>query len=415
MKIFEDDPGATALGKSLIKLLGESSEADSISQSFSDCFRPKASSTLQKRSGSLHRFAQAFRLKSWKPLRFTVGQLYEHLCDMRAWGLGATSAQHLIEALFFLEGTAKFISLDLRTVVSGRCKGVARDMYLTKDPLEQKQPLLVSHVRKLEHLIKHLPSREACILGQLLFCVHACCRWKDSLRLRSINLERGQSETLVHAVALKSKTTQTAEARTRSLPYVALGSGVSGEDWATCWIDARAAERLDRYPEFLPSFSESRGEWITDPMSAPEATCWMREFLSTIDVPTESLHSYATHSCKPTLLTWAGRSTEVVFSPGERRLMGHHVKPGMKSVLTYSREAYTALYGKVLAMFAKIRAGSFNPDLPAVDRVLQAAQSSACGPPSEHTDAVQEPAAQDGKDSSSESSIDSEADTPFLV
>ncbi|CAJ1439404.1 unnamed protein product, partial [Effrenium voratum] len=93
-------------------------------------------------------------------------------------------------------------------------------------------------------------------------------------------------------------------------------------------------------------------------------------------------------------------------------LMGHHVKPGMKSVLTYSREAYTALYGKVLAMFAKIRAGSFNPDLPAVDRVLQAAQSSACGPPSEHTDAVQEPAAQDGKDSSSESSIDSEADIP---
>ena len=63
-------------------------------------------------------------------------------------------------------------------------------------------------------------------------------------------------------------------------------------------------------------------------------------------------------------------------------------------------------------MFAKIRAGSFNPDLPAVDRVLQAAQSSACGPPSEHTDAVQEPAAQDGKDSSSESSIDSEADIP---
>ena len=32
-----------------------------------------------------------------------------------------------------------------------------------------------------------------------------------------------------------------------------------------------------------------------------------------------------------------------------RRTLGHHVKPGDKSVLTYSKEAYTSLYGKVFA------------------------------------------------------------------
>ena len=44
-------------------------------------------------------------------------------------------------------------------------------------------------------------------------------------------VEQGHGETLVHADALASKTAVSAEARTRYLPYVALGSGVNGVDW----------------------------------------------------------------------------------------------------------------------------------------------------------------------------------------
>ena len=61
--------------------------------------------------------------------------------------------------------------------------------------------------------------------------------------------------------------------------------------------------------------------------------------------------SFGSHSCKTTLLTWAGRSVDIVFTPAERRLLGHHLDPGMKSVATYARESYTTLYAKVLQMF----------------------------------------------------------------
>jgi hypothetical protein len=43
----------------------------------------------------------------------------------------------------------------------------------------------------------------------------------------------------------------------------------------------------------------------------------------------------------------------------------------MKSILTYSRESYTALYSKVLMMFRCMRSGENHPDLPAIDRVVQ--------------------------------------------
>ena len=45
--------------------------------------------------------------------------------------------------------------------------------------------------------------------------------------------------------------------------------------------------------------------------------------------------------------------------------------PHMKSVLTYSREGYTCLYSKILSMFKLIRTGDFDPDMSAIDRVVQ--------------------------------------------
>ena len=68
------------------------------------------------------------------PLRLTEEQFYAALCGLREMGSGATSAQHMIEALFFLEGTAKLTLVDIRAVISGRCRGVAKDMYLKKNP-----------------------------------------------------------------------------------------------------------------------------------------------------------------------------------------------------------------------------------------------------------------------------------------
>lgn len=62
--------------------------------------------------------------------------------------------------------------------------------------------------------------------------------------------------------------------------------------------------------------------------------------------PKVELQNLGAHSLKIGLLTMAARSTNVKFSMGERRTLGHHLQPGDPSVLTYSRDAYTTLYRK---------------------------------------------------------------------
>ena len=70
--------------------------------------------------------------------------------------------------------------------------------------------------------------------------------------------------------------------------------------------------------------------------------------------PKVNLDNLGTHSLKTGLLTMAARSSSVKFSLGERRTLGHHIKPGDRSVLTH-RETYTSLHGKVLACFLEIQ------------------------------------------------------------
>ena len=369
------DPHATQLGTSLMGRVDQGTSHDVIDQSFRDTFRMKASSTLQKRASSLVKLAKFLRAEGQlHPLRLSESQLYSALCKMREAGCGATSAQHIIEALHFLDATAKMKIISLSDVVSARCRGVARDMYLTKSPLSQKLPLTVEQVRKLETIVQNSGTVIRCIVGQILFCIHACCRWRDAQRLKAVSIETGRGESLVYADALSSKTALTAEAKTRFLPYTAIGTGIESQDWSAAWVAAREAEGLEFGDIVLPSYSEKSSCWLSTPMSSSEATFWLREFLDgTRGFVPEMVGS---HSCKTTLLTWASRCARVPFSPADRRLLGHHLDPNMKSVLCYSRENYANLYAKVLNMFRLIRANEFEPDKSAIDRVVQLANEA---------------------------------------
>lgn len=235
---------------------------DVVACSLSDAFRMEASSTLQKRVSPLNRLSKLLcNAGHLYPLRVTEEQLYEALCSMRSSHAGPTSAQHVLEALHFLDATISLTLTNIATVISGRCRGVSRDMFLKKDPLKQKHPLSVSQVSPLEHTMETLPMALRCICGQLLFCIHAACRWKDSQRIKQLMVESSQGETLVHADAIGSKTALTAESKTRFLPYVALGTGVLGKDWSALWVEARDYEGLTFGNHALPSFSEGTSSW----------------------------------------------------------------------------------------------------------------------------------------------------------
>ena len=112
------------------------------------------------------------------------------------------------------------------------------------------------------------------------------------------------------------------------------------------------------------------------PMSSSEATGYLQDFINEcLPLPDLKidLNKIGTHSLKTGLLTMAARSTSIKFSMSERRTLGHHIKPSDRSVLTYSREAFTSLYAKVLACFQQIQAGSFRPDSTALERIMDAA------------------------------------------
>ena len=194
------------------------------------------------------------------PLRINEAELYAVLCHLRGSGSGATSGQHLLEALFFLDGTVKLLACNVQQVVSGRCRGVARDLHLTKAPLNQKAAFRVNHVRFLEQIIHDLSSVKKCMVGQVLFCIHSCSRWRDSQRLQSLAIEAGRSEILYFGQTLTSKTTLSAEARTRFLPYAGLGTGLCHEDWVNVWMDARHEQGLEFGAFALPSYSERSGQ-----------------------------------------------------------------------------------------------------------------------------------------------------------
>ena len=368
--IILSDLSSTQLGVSLADIVQSGGDSDEVTQSLRDCFRMKSSGTLQKRASSLMRLKRILLALGVMrhPLRITEADLYAVLCNLRESGAGATSGQHLLEALFFLDGTVKLLACNVHQVVSGRCRGVARDLHLTKAPLNQKAAFRVNHIRFLEQRIHDLSSVEQCMVGQVLFCVHSCSRWRDSQRLQSLAIESGREEILYFGQTLTSKTTLSAEARTRFLPYAGIGTGLCQSDWVTVWMDARHEQGLEFGAFALPSFSERTGGWTDSPMSSSEITYIIRELLQDAADGLD-LKQIGSHSAKVTLLTWAGRSSEVQFSHPERRLLGHHLDPGARSMMIYSREAYTSLYGKVLAMIKTIRTGSFDPDLPAVARI----------------------------------------------
>ena len=373
------DVEATQLGMSLANLVGRAAEEDEIKKSFSAAFRMKATSTLCKRTSALLKFFRwalsGAQLHS--PLNFTEQNLFDYMKVFTEGQGGPTSASQFLEALRFLHGVVVLRHAALDVCISARVKGMAADLYLTKAPLKQRAELTLKMVVALETMIDVEGDRDACILGQHLYCLHSGARWTDGQRLKSIVIQTSGDESFVIAEGLTSKTSMTQEAKTRLLPYAAIGSGVR-LPWAHRWLEARHNEGLTLGDFVLPGWSETAGKWTSMPMLAGEATSWLQDFLLRAGfMEEEEVLKRGSHSLKATLTTWTSRCPTVHFSSGDQRLVGHHVKPKDKSPLVYSRQAYTALYGKILAMFRDIREGRYDPDLPEIDRVLAAAAENS--------------------------------------
>ena len=408
------DPEATALGQSLLRMGMELEEDEKISQSISDAFRAKASTTLQKRALSLQAFVvRAYDLGFDSPWRLSEGQMYAVFCKLRDDGSKPSTAQHVIEALNFFNGICKFVFMSLDDVVASRTRGVARDLALKRGPISQRDPLTLEQVRALEAMMMRddRPTWQKCFVGVVLFCTHASVRWGDAQRVTSLELMGSGAAAILMGLALGSKTSLRVEAKRKFLPYACVASGVSGEPWAAAWLDARGSENLDFEAGLIPSWSQREGAWASHAMPSEEACDYLVEILLDLGVSTPG-RSIGTHSCKATVLSWAHWSPKVRFTQAEHRLLGHHIKRG-SSNLIYSRQLYIELAGKCLAMYRSIRCGDFDPDQTTESRV--AAIAAAYDEPGTLVPDPTLPAADEEGASPSEASVSAESGAEPVV
>lgn len=92
---------------------------------------------------------------------------------------------------------------------------------------------------------------------------------------------------------------------------------------------------------------------------ASEGTLWLRDIIWNYSRSGDSL---TTHGLKATLLTWCTISGALTFE--QRRAMGHHVDPGSRAPLCYSRDNAVQTQVQIALMVKRIAHHFFDPDLP---------------------------------------------------
>ena len=369
------DLHATQIGTSMLNCLGSLDTSTDVLQVLSDALANKATGTLLKRASSLWRWA-SWVAENNKGTCFDQREdsLYEYMNHLRDSGAAPTSASHFIEAMRFSDQMFKLLKMDLSFILSSRVTGAAHRMFLQKRKLQQAPAFSVAAVAVFEGLCNEDPRNHVRIIaGCILFCIFACVRWFDAMRVESVNLDKYVTMSLLEAETARHKTSMTKEAKTRLLPYTSLGRFLGASDWADKFMAAREKAGLNRGTLFLPSWNEVSQTWANHPMSSGEATTWIREFLA--DAHVEFPQRFSSHSCKCTLLTWAGMCT--VFTREERTLLGHHVEPQTKSSTTYSRDSQILLQYKVLKVINLIRAGKLKPDASRAERLSMLVQQDA--------------------------------------
>ena len=361
------DPHATKIGRSMLDALGRLEDNDTMMHILSDSLATKATGTLTKRASALWRWANWLaESRMGTCFRQTEANVYKYMNFLREQGYAPTAASHFLEALGFAHQVFTLCHMNPSTVLTSRVKGAAHSMFLQKRKLKQAPAFSVEAVRAFETMVLQDPRDHIKVIcGSILFCILACIRWTDAMRIENVQLDRFSTILIVEASTSRHKTSMSKEHKTRLLPYTATGRFLSKAFWADSWFAARKDSGLENGLLFLPSWNEVSGTWSKQPMSSGEATCWIREILHMCDIG--QCFEVSSHSCKCTLLTWAGMCN--VFTREERTLLGHHVEPQTKASTTYSRDAQILLQYKVMKVLTLIDTGRLKPDASRAERL----------------------------------------------
>ena len=367
--LMETDLEATTAGQQLLHLAESLAPEKEMIELLHNIFDSKKTSTLVKRASSMFAYLTWGRSKGiHRPLLCDEQAVYSFAMHLLRSEAAATTAQAFKQALVFYRYMFGCNCADA-AIQSTRFKGCCSRQAKRKRPLKQSKILKVDQCRTLESLTMHAPSdQDRCAAGFFTFCLLSCSRNYDANRAETCKYEEDEEGAVcVELGTLDHKTASTAEKQTTFLPLIAFSPALIRETpsgWAKEWMEARkrCGLRFGKGRPVLPALG-SHGEFLDRPATSGECTAWMQELFRLGGVSDDG----TTHSLKATILAWcASYGTPL----SDRRLLGHHAHPTLKSVLTYSREALNGPLAGVYCMLTEIILGSFDPEAPRVRRMM---------------------------------------------
>ena len=303
-------PLAFEIGRNFV--INSGTMANGLHETLHDVFAGKSSGTLHNRANPMIRFAAWCKANGYDPFPLDEDVCYRF----------ALSSEHSAPTFlrsFLVSITFSFHILGLTggetCMKSSRLQGAARESYLRKRKREQRDPLTVEQVRKLELLAcGDIPGGKTDRLAAWFFltCVYMRARYSDGLNLTGLFIDcpEPRKEPLygfIEGTVGRTKTAYTTERKTMNLPMVACRRGVTGKDWASGGLALRGAIGIPMEEGFPLLPAPTRAGWQRSPLSAGQAGMWLRGLLVGLGESPDDLKKVGTHSCKATCLSWLAK------------------------------------------------------------------------------------------------------------
>ena len=366
--IIESDLEATMVGQQLLAMIENLEPENDILEMLTNVFSVKKTGTLVKRVGAMMTFLVWSRGKAiYRPLLCEETVIYAYVSNMLKTGCAPTRAAHFKQALAFYRHLLGCPSADA-ALASTRIKGCCSRQFKRKRKTKKAPALKVDHLRILEHLTMNASlDADRCAAGFFSFCSLSSSRGHDAMNAEVCTVETDTDGSMCIELGTSDhKTATTAQLQTQLLPLIAFSPGLirGGSGWGAAWMEARARCGLTfgTNRPVLPALG-SDGKFLSRACSNGELIAWLREL---IVLGGGVINAETMHSCKATILEWTAKWG---LDPEERRLLGHHSHPHLKSILSYSRDALAKPLSHVWEMLSQIIAGTFDPEAPRIRRI----------------------------------------------
>ena len=322
----------------------------------------KSTGTLLKRSSSIRMYRAWFVTAGATDIEFFSEPLayryFKFLHDDRA---PATRAASMRQAFHFLGG---LFALPLEVFVgSSRLHGLSVMSLRTRTEVRQSLPLKVRMVMALEALVLKddgAGAPNALAAGVSLFALFARARIGDLARCTvepCLDIAADGSSGYVETRFMQHKTSRPGSRR--ALPITANAFGLRRAPWADAWLRGRAAAGLEAGAQGTLLPAAARAGWHSVPLKTTEFASQLRALLLEMGFAAEELVGIGAHSLKVTCLSWAAKHG---VDREERRMLGYHVKPGDRTLESYSRDSMATPLRSLDKVLAAISDSTFIPD-----------------------------------------------------